>query len=73
MWLDDNVAAEVTIAELARRLGVGLRTLERRFRDQTIWMKISDHPGSAMQHFTSGAVEVTGNAMLATKLPPIIA
>ena len=36
------------------------------------WREISDHPARAMHHFTSGVVQVTGNAMLAIKLPAII-
>ncbi|MCA9576362.1 MAG: SCP2 sterol-binding domain-containing protein [Polyangiales bacterium] len=36
------------------------------------WREISDHPARAMNHFTSGVVQVTGNAMLAIKLPAII-
>jgi putative sterol carrier protein len=37
-----------------------------------VWREISDHPARAMHHFTSGLVHVTGNAMLAVKLPAII-
>lgn len=36
------------------------------------WREISDHPARAMNHFTSGVVHVTGNAMLAIKLPAIL-
>ncbi|MCB1747669.1 MAG: helix-turn-helix domain-containing protein [Gammaproteobacteria bacterium] len=32
LWIRDNLAARASIADLARRVGVGVRTLERRFR-----------------------------------------
>jgi transcriptional regulator GlxA family with amidase domain len=32
LWIRDNLAARVSTVELARRVGVGVRTLERRFR-----------------------------------------
>ncbi len=35
MWIAENLAAEATVAELAIRLGISLRTLERRFRTAT--------------------------------------
>ncbi len=37
-----------------------------------IWEQISEQPGRAMHYFTSGSVDVAGNAMLAIKLPAII-
>ena len=36
------------------------------------WREISDYPARAMHQFTNGVVQVTGNAMLAVKLPSII-
>lgn len=35
LWIDDNLAAQQTVDELAARLGVALRTLNRRFRQAT--------------------------------------
>ena len=35
MWIDANVAAQITVSELAQRLGVSVRTLDRRFRHAT--------------------------------------
>ena len=35
LWISDNLAAQQTIYELADRLGVALRTLNRRFRQAT--------------------------------------
>ena len=35
MWINDNLAAAARIADLAARLGVGVRTFERRFRAAT--------------------------------------
>ncbi|MCC6710212.1 MAG: helix-turn-helix domain-containing protein [Gammaproteobacteria bacterium] len=32
LWIEANVAAQLTVAELAARLGVSVRTLDRRFR-----------------------------------------
>ena len=32
LWIEANVAAQITVAELATRLGVSVRTLDRRFR-----------------------------------------
>ncbi|MGE0483069.1 MAG: GlxA family transcriptional regulator [Gammaproteobacteria bacterium] len=32
LWIRDNLAARVSTADLARRVGVGVRTLERRFQ-----------------------------------------
>jgi transcriptional regulator GlxA family with amidase domain len=32
LWIEANVAAQITVAELAARLGVSVRTLDRRFR-----------------------------------------
>lgn len=33
MWIEDNLGARMVIADLAARTGVGVRTLERRFRN----------------------------------------
>ncbi|MEX2479962.1 MAG: helix-turn-helix domain-containing protein [Gammaproteobacteria bacterium] len=44
-WIEDNLASSDSIADLARRLGVGVRTLERRFRaatgvsPRTLWQR----------------------------------
>ena len=32
LWIDANVAAQITVADLAARVGVSVRTLDRRFR-----------------------------------------
>lgn len=34
-WIEDNVAHEVTLAEMAARAGMSERTFSRRFREQT--------------------------------------
>ncbi|MDA0564721.1 helix-turn-helix domain-containing protein [Streptomonospora sp. S1-112] len=34
-WLEDNLAADLTLDDIARAAGVSLRTLNRRFREQT--------------------------------------
>ena len=35
IWMEDNLSAELTVAELASRLGISPRTLDRRFRAAT--------------------------------------
>ena len=35
LWIEANVAAQITVADLATRLGVSVRTLDRRFRQAT--------------------------------------
>lgn len=37
-----------------------------------VWRKMSDHPTTAMQHYFGGQVRVTGNALLALQLQPVI-
>ena len=36
------------------------------------WRAMSEKPGTAMQYFTQGKIKITGNAILATKLPYVI-